>query len=195
MPVQIVSDAGDETYQVVVRDGESSAVAVCATPCRLRLARGSYSAEAHSGDRTFVVRFDLRAGASMRVRLGQHDSLRQWTGLALAAVGLSAGAVAVDHWRYLALEGAGLATRPWVSQYLPTVHGDLAFATGVAFVPLAAVLLIPAFRLLSQPLRSAVAERMPAMRTYRNRWSAIRLRSMRFDFVQGGGMLGASVSF
>jgi hypothetical protein len=193
VPVQIVSDAGDETYQVVVRDRDR-AVAVCATPCPLRLPVGNYAAEAHSNAHTFVVRFRTTAsGQGVRVRLGMRNALRHWTGFTLAAVGLSAGAVAFDHWRYLVLEGIGEPTQPWVAQWLPAVRGDLALATSVAFVPIAAVLLVPAFHLLTEPQVSAVAERVTP-RTYR-RWNGLRVSQMRFEFVQGGGMVGATVTF
>jgi hypothetical protein len=192
-PVRILSETAESTFEVTLRQGDR-VITTCTTPCSLQLPTGTYRAEAHSDERTFAVRFSVVRSAVTRVRLGTGgDRVREWTGLTLAALGLSTGAMALDHWRYAALEAAGVSTRPWVSQYVPGLNGDLAIATGVAFVPLTAFLLAPAIGLLGDTRQGVVTERViPSARATHSEW---RLASMRFELLNGGAFVATTLAF
>lgn len=186
--VEFVSESGDERFVVTVQR-RGHVAAVCGTPCRVLLAPGQYRAEARSTDRELFSDVRVTADAPMRIRLGATDRVHQWAGLTLAAIGLSAGAIAVDHWRYLALQQLGEPTQPWISQYVDGMHGNVAMVTGVALMPLAAALLVPASRMLNETPRGVIAE---SARPDASHW---RWTSVRFEPMHGGGLLGATLTF
>lgn len=186
--VEFLSDSGDEHFVVTVRH-RGRVTTVCGTPCRVQLAPGQYRAEARSTDRELFSDVRVVADAPMRVRFGATDRMHEWTGLTLAAIGLSAGAIAVDNWRYLALQQLGEPSQPWISQYVDAIHGNAAVVTSVALMPLAAAFLVPATRMLGETPRGVIAERA---QPNAERW---RWTSVRFEPMHGGGLLGATLTF
>ncbi len=97
--------------------------------------------------------------------------------------------LAVDHLRVVTQTGFGSNTQPWLSQYVDGVNRDMTLATGVAFVPLAAALLVPATRLLDRAHRGVQTERIDAAGP-RWHWTAVSL-----DLWRGGGVVGATLAF